>query len=977
MKKKLTVVFLLLIMAGAVPGIAFGQIAGGSVTGTAKDEQGGVLPGVTVTLQGADATRTIVADESGQFRFYNVPPGTYKLTLSLSGFTDTSQENIIVEVGKNVDLQITMKVAGVLASVVVSEISPVVDTQQVGTATNFTSVELQSVPTSRDPFALMRAVPGVLVDRVNVGGNETGQQSNFQSKGTRPQDAVWTMDGVNVTDMAATGASPTYFNWDNFEEIQVSTSGQDIKQPTGGMGLNLIVKRGTNQFHGQARGYFDNDSLEASNVPSELAATGVTHATSDHNRQISDYGAEIGGPIWRNHAWFYGSYSIQDIRLVRHAGALIDRTQLKNPTVKLNWQATSKDMVSFLYFDGFKLKNGRSPGTSGILFDAPTATYHQDNAYTDFPMHGLWKIADDHVFGPKMLVSGKFAYYNTGFILDPTGGLDKQAGRSLTTAQSFGSINQSLNIRPQKTATVDADTFLSGLGASHDLKYGWGYRTTDAVSGTLYPGNGILAIENTPTDKRAQIYRQGYGGNRADYLDFYVADTITHNRLTVTAGIRYDRQRGKALPSTTKANPAFPDLVPGMVFSGYNTPFRWNNFSPHVGITYAVDSNRKTVVRASYSRYAGQLNTGTVGYLNPSSTAGSATYRWIDLNGDHFAQASEVQLDQFITAGGGFNPANPRAVTSANQLDPNLRAPITQSVVLGADRELARNLGLQVNYSYSRTSRLFGNFTGAITPRVGVTPGPNGDYAAGSGFSGTLPDGRAYNVPTFIPNAQDVAAGGNGFLLTNIPGYYTDYHGIEFELVKRLSNKFMTHVGFGWNNARDHFHSTDGLYDTNGNPTPTLSEPLKGGGQFAPQSGGSGAGNIYTNAKWQFNANGLYQAPYHIELSVNIFGRQGYPYPLYRQGTTAALGGDSSLQVLVTPTIDYLRYPNLWDTDFRVAREFKARESINIRAILDVFNIFNENTALVRNNNIASPTFNALAQNLSPRIARVGLVIGF
>jgi hypothetical protein len=81
-------------------------------------------------------------------------------------------------------------------------------------------------------------VPGVLVDRVNIGGNETGQQSNFVSKGTRPQDAVWTIDGVVVTDMAATGASPSYFNYDNFEEIQVATAGQDIKQPTRGMGLN-------------------------------------------------------------------------------------------------------------------------------------------------------------------------------------------------------------------------------------------------------------------------------------------------------------------------------------------------------------------------------------------------------------------------------------------------------------------------------------------------------------------------------------------------------------------------------------------------------------------------------------------------------------------------------------------------------------------------------------------------------------------
>src|SRR5256886_3335564 len=137
--------------------------------------------------------------------------------------------------------------------------SPVIDTRATGTATNFTADELTKIPTSRDPFALMRSVPGVLVDRVNIGGNETGQQSNFASKGTRPQDAVWTMDGINITDMTATGASPSYYNYDNFEEIQVSTAGQDIKQPTGGMGLNLVVRRGTNAFHGGFRGYFDND----------------------------------------------------------------------------------------------------------------------------------------------------------------------------------------------------------------------------------------------------------------------------------------------------------------------------------------------------------------------------------------------------------------------------------------------------------------------------------------------------------------------------------------------------------------------------------------------------------------------------------------------------------------------------------------------------------------------------------------------
>jgi hypothetical protein len=369
------------------------------------------------------------------------------------------------------------------------------------------------------------------------------------------------------------------------------------------------------------------------------------------------------------------------------------------------------------------------------------------------------------------------------------------------------------------------------------------------------------------------------------------------------------------------------------------------------------------------------LNTGTVGVLNTSSTAGSATYRWTDSNGDHFAQAEEVDLTQRITAAGGFNPANPTAISSSNVLDPDLKAPVTSAFVAGFDREVMPNLAMGITYSYTRTTDLFGNFSGTITPRVGVT---FDDYAAGPGFSGTIPEyGIDYNVLTWIPNSAAITAGGSGFATTNIPGYYTDYHGLELSLVKRLANRWMGRVGFSFNNAREHFSDPAGVYDTNGNPTPTVTEPLVNGGQFAPQSGGSGSGTIYINAKWQFNANALYQAPYGIELSANVFGRQGYPFPIVRSGTTAALGADSTLTVLLTPEIDTLRYPNLWNTDFRVAKSFRASAASNVRLILDVFNVFNANTALVRVNDVTSTRFNALAQNLSPRIARVGVVVGF
>ncbi|HEV3063457.1 MAG TPA: TonB-dependent receptor [Vicinamibacterales bacterium] len=966
MKRSVVMLALFLSLAAA----ALAQVQGGTIGGTVQDEQGAVLPGVTLTLQGVDATRETVTGADGSFRFLDLAPGPYKLTAALAGFSTIVQDGLVVTVGKTVEVRLTTKIAGVSETITVSGEAPIIDPKATGTAVNFTSDELTKIPTSRDPFALMRTVPGVLVDRVNIGGNETGQQSNFVSKGTRPQDAVWTIDGVVVTDMAATGASPTYFNYDNFEEIQVATAGQDIKQPTGGLGLNMVVKRGTNQFRGMARGYFDNDTLSSSNIPAELLLQGVTPETADHNKQVSDYGFDLGGPILKDKAWFYGSYSIQDIRLVRRAGSVIDATQLKDPDVKLNWQATGKDLVSFLYFDGFKIKDGRSPGTSGILFDAPSATFHQDNAYTSFPLHGLWKLADDRVITSNMFVSAKYAYYNTGFTLTPEGGLNQEAGRDFTTAQSFGSTSQSLNLRPQQVVNVDINSFWHGGGAAHDLKYGVGFRRVDALSATVWPGNGILAIENSPTDLRAQVFRQGEGTNRARYLDFYAGDTISKDRLTVDVGVRYDRQSGQALPSVTQANPAFADLVPGLSFGGYDAPFTWKNVSPRAGVSVALDESRKTVAHASYSRYAGQLSTGVVGFTNPSSVAGSGTYRWNDLNGDHLAQANEVLTDQFLSAAGGFNPGNPTAVTSANQVDPNLTAPITSSLVAGFDKELMPNLSLQVSYSYTRTSNLFGNSTNNLTPRIGVTAT---DYTPGPALTGVLPDGTPYNVPTFTPNPAKVAAGGNGFLLTNIPGYYTDYHGIEVNVVKRLSNRWMARAGFSYNNAREHFTSTDGLYDANGNPTRTLTEPLVNGGQFAPESGGSGSGSIFVDAKWQLNVNGLYQAPYGIEVSANVFGRQGYPYPLFRQ---VSLGADQNLQVLVTPQIDSLRFPNLWDTDVRAAKAIRVN-AVNLRLIFDLFNVFNANTALVRNDNIASPTFDALAQNLSPRIARVGLTVGF
>jgi hypothetical protein len=950
-----------LLLAVALPASA--QVAGGNIYGTVKDQQGGVMPGATVTLMGTDRTLSFVTEADGKFRFLNQPPGSYTLNVALPGFKTFVWENIILVVGGNSEIPVTMQVAAVAESITVVGESPIIDTKALGTATNFTQDELAKIPNSRDPWALLRTVPGVLVDRVNIAGNETGQQSNFTSKGSRREDAVWTMDGVVITDMAAIGASPTYFDYDAFDEIQISTGGNDIRQPTGGVGLNFVVKRGENRFSGTARGYYTSDGLEWSNVHPELAARGITPDNADHNVHIADYGGDIGGPIFKDKAWFWVSWTKQDIRLFRNATNALDETLLKTHNMKGNWQITDKDMFSVLWFLGSKQKFGRQTGRAQV--ESRNATWNQDNFFPDSRPHGLLKFEDNHIFNPNLYANFKYAYYGTGFTLFPVGGLDGQAGISSRLGQTFGTTNAFNFLRPQTTVTGDANYFKEGWGGSHEFKFGAGYRRAEGSSQTLWPGDMVVALDNSVTDQRARLYREGAGGNIAEYYHFYVGDTYTRERFTLNLAVRYDRQGGFAKASSTQSNKAFPNLVPGIKFDGYDAPFTWNNLSPRVGFTYALDAQHKTLLRASFTRYAGQLSTGIIGYSNPSASVGFADYRWVDLNGDNLAQPNEVRTDQgVISFGGGFNPADPSGVSSADRIDPDLKAPVATGVLIGIDRELQPDLAVQFAYSYGRGVDEW------FEPWIGLTAG---DYAPGAQVTGTLPGGGNYSIPIFIPDAARIAANGNGKFLTNWDGYYTTFHGLEGSIIKRLSNRWMMRLGVAYNNPRA-FHDQNPPINYLGNPTRRDTEALVQGGQVAPRSAGSGGGDVFINGKWQLNVNGVYQLPYDIEVAGNLFGRHGTAFPFFR---AVALGRDGSNRVLVTPEVDTFRLDNVWNLDLRLAKVFKAGNRVNFQLVADLFNVFNSNFALTRERNIASPNFNRLNQTLSPRIIRFGVRFGF
>ena len=184
-------------------------------------------------------------------------------------------------------MKITLSVAGVTTQVQVSADAPVVDTKKMTTSTNVSVEELQNIPSSRDPWVVLQTVPGVIVDRVNVGGAESGQQSNYQAKGAprrrqhvehrRHRDHRHGGDGLDA-DLLRLRHVP-------------GDAGHDrrrgrLERRRGGVQLNMVLKSGSNTPHGSTRIYFENEDMQSNNMPADLAASigGTTRQGQPHGR---------------------------------------------------------------------------------------------------------------------------------------------------------------------------------------------------------------------------------------------------------------------------------------------------------------------------------------------------------------------------------------------------------------------------------------------------------------------------------------------------------------------------------------------------------------------------------------------------------------------------------------------------------------------------------------------------------------------
>jgi hypothetical protein len=985
----------------------FAQFQTGNVYGKVQGKDGSVLPGVTVVLSGVGAPQTQVSDAQGNFRFLNLSPGTYTLKAELAGYGTSTRAGIGVRVGANADVTMTLN-PSVSESITVTAEAPLLDVRKAGNGINVTKVEMEKIPTSRDPWTVLQQAPAVQVDRINVGGNQSGQQSVYNARGATSDQNTWNMDGVNITDMGATGSSPLYFDFDSFEEMQITTGGSDPRVMTPGVQLNMVTKRGTNDWRGSGRYFYTPGSYQTDpKVPSE--ATSYLFQTNAIN-YVRDYGAEIGGPIWRDHAWFWladseNKISNESSLSSATAFAAFDNIILRDKNAKVNGQITASNSGVGFYTFGDKVRNARNL--------SPTRPF--ETAWRQTGPTKVYKLEDTQIFGSSLYLTGMWSKVSGGFSLIPNGGISPGVTPVLDPAGVWhNSFVSYITERPQKQYRVDGSKFFDIGSMNHELKFGFGFRHTPVSSISAWGGNGQGFLQQRASSfctnrglpatgcYLALLTRDKNVAFDEKYNDLYVGDTILMGNLTLQAGLRYDIQKTRNTASGAAANPligtpltlpcaptaasfcgssgTFTTSIPSITFPGDSRDLKWDSLSPRLGLTYSLGADKKTLLRAGYNRYVSQIG-GAVSAANPVGY----TYAYAvgnDLNGDNAVQRNELGKWFYFNY---YDPTAPASLTSNVRIDYGMKAPHSDELTFGVERELMTDFSVGINASYRKYSDLVvqrfekhqgvGDFyTRADYQLIGHTP----TQFANSLYSFTLPSVDVFDIKPGVP--QPTFA-----VLTNRPGYTRKFQGIDLTATKRLSHKWMLRGNVSFNDWTEHC-GEEGTPD----PSPTLGNCP--GGQFTERSAGSGSfSNVFISTRWSYNVTGLYQLPWDFSVGASLTGRQGYPEALRVNASDMCFSGSATCNAdisteksLVLEPIGDRRFPNVYELDLRAAKDFRFMNRVGLTISADLFNVPNQRTVLQRGTNfsaVADPTVTPvvvtggagrITELQSPRVWRFG-----
>lgn len=994
-----------IVMALALlAGVAETTTAQVSTTGTiqvvVQDPDGGRLPGVTVTARANDTvtTRTVVTNEEGVATLEALAPSAqYEITAELAGFRTLNRTGILVRTGQTTSLPVTMQLGALTETVSVVASTPLVDTRSATTGQDITLQLTESLPTGRSYQSYLQMVPGVMPDDPTSGGNPAARGGiNYSDIGGNvgvSSDNAYYFDGINVTD-PVTGTFGANLNTEIIQEQKVITGGIPAEYVgTPGLISNVITKSGSNRFTGSVNYFFQNSNLVAENQ----------NGPSDEFSTV-DNGYTIGGPIYRDKAWFFGSYRYtnrqDDVSTLdtRQFLRTVDNEQHQG-FAKGTWGPSANDLFSFTYLsDPTEITGRRQRDITNARDRAQEQGGHRfGGLYTRVAGNLLFEIGANKHNGEVSQFSAIRESQNDIIFQrsDARTLADEQAGGF---GQDLINERDTIGIRGAASYVWGRHTFKGGVDWSKNINFRDTLYLDSARYESLaprYAGGGVTAANivagswsqlafdfSNPSDFGGFIRTIDARSDRARFYSLYDANgdgTITPAELgerllfASTAGnphnaVNYDRTFQSATgPQETSSRGLSFFLQDAVTFNRFTFNLgvraeRWEHFAttgeniytfpwefaPRLSAVYDVLGDGRHKASAYYGRYYDPIRN------NMTNFAGTLT---------------GSILEEQVYAGGEWITYRTRGGPSVQDafFAPTTQTPYTDDVQVGYEVDLGWNASFSALYINRRTRDILEDYDLEL-------------YA-------TAQDGEIH-YPGPIDHPQSLFLGldyfgytqnpGSNFVIATLEGGERNYQGLEFVFRKRFSDRWQLLTSYNWNDAEGNTNSDsnadfqgDVLFldprapNQFGRQPGSITHLFKGGGSYAfdfgLQLGATFNWNSGTYASRTFLASGR-------NLPIRVSPAEAFEFAGTRQ------------RWIAPGTIGTLENPSYGTVDIRAAYNRQIMNNLGVELFVDMFNIADTQDSIRNQDLVAGSGSTAFGEPIAwvtPRRAFVGARVKF
>lgn len=931
---------------------AYAQQGTGELRGRVLDAQNAVLPGVTVVARN-EATgmfREVVSGDDGSFFMSALTPGMYEMSAQLSGFKKYQRKALRVEVGKTLSVDVQLEVGAIEQQVTVTAESPLVDTTTKQLGGTVPTQELQDMPSlNRNFTSYLSLLPGITstisvdsfgADSIRVNGQAT-QNSNYML------DGAGNNDNFNNGNGGAQARTPV----EAVQEFQLLTSNFDAEfGSTSGGVVNAVSKQGTNDLHGTA--FFFNQNQSMTSLDYFAKQRGLTKPEA-RQRQ---WGGNLGGPIVRNKLHYFVNLERIDQNRGRTINIVarpeLNFTDFTHDNV-WNWMVRLDHQLSPNNTWAIRWLRETSPQTNQFVQTNYTRSRAEEERDTDWTMVGTLNSVLQNTKVNTLKVSythedvffGNPGYFETN---------DQAALEPLLVHQTFeDGIATRANRRMDPAYQID-DTFswfLPGHRGDHDVKFGASVYYLPLHVFDAGTENGSFGFSSSDLDfnpANPRTYPDRLQIRVPGDSDYFVKGTEVGlfaqdkwkvgSRFTASLGLRYDVEVVKM------------DNTGNIFFAaGQESPVDRNNLSPRVGGTWTLDDTGKTVIRGGYGLYFQKTAYSNFTPIVSSGLISSSFLVNFPANNiDPGPSQGRLPTDPMLAGGPVVNrallnqmfpPGSTTKNTGTVRFDnPDRHLPFAHQASIGIERELPGSIAVSADYVHASHRDLY--------MLQDINQGIRASTVR------TAPVTRIYPSTQF--NAQVLE-------LVNAGRY--EYNALQASVQKRFSNNYQFRVSYTFSRGRgtvDAPGATDQIYWATVDPATKaidthLDEREALGGQDRPHIlsiNGSvlvpRTGGLNLSGVWQYNSG----TPFTITDSTTDANRNGNLTNLNAglfddvvpAGTySGAAGNPNAITVENKGGFNGARGPDFSILSMRAAYRFKLPGAGNrrIMAYLDIFNVTN------------------------------------